>query len=146
MSGVETGKKMLFIGENGAGKTALMEALSGKRSATRRPMAVEYCGRFVNTPGEFLENRRFYPAIITTSADCDVVVMVQDATRINSLFPPQFASLFTRRVVGVVSKVQMAGANADRAIRFLKSAGAREIVLWNSDTGEGLERLQAMLQ
>ena len=141
----KTLKRVLLIGENGVGKTALIEALSGQRPATRRPMALEFCGPFINTPGEFLENRRFYPAIITTSADCDMVLMVQDATRISSLFPPQFATLFTRRVLGVVSRAEAPENQVERAKRFLQNAGAKEIVCWNTETGEGLEVLKSLI-
>ncbi|WP_218961389.1 EutP/PduV family microcompartment system protein [Desulfobotulus mexicanus] len=141
----KTMKRVLLIGENGVGKTALIEALSGQRPATRRPMALEFCGPFINTPGEFLENRRFYPAIITTSADCDMVLMVQDATRISSLFPPQFATLFTRRVLGVISRAEAPENQVERAKRFLQNAGANEIVCWNTETGEGLEVIRALV-
>ena len=138
-------KKMMLIGESGVGKTTLIRVLSGEGFSTRKTQAVEFCGGFIDTPGEFLENRRFYPALITSSADCQVVAMVQDATRISSLFPPQFSTIFSRKVVGVVTKVDVEDANVERAERFLKNAGAKEIIQSSSKTGIGLEQLKELL-
>lgn len=138
-------KKMMLIGESGVGKTTLIRVLSGDNFSAKKTQAVEFCGQFIDTPGEFLENRRFYPALITSSVDCDVVAMVQDATRISSLFPPQFATIFNRRVVGIVTKVDAEGCNVDRAERFLKNAGAKEIIRSSSMTNIGLDTLQDML-
>lgn len=138
-------KRMMLIGETGAGKGALIRALSDKNCSRRRPMAVEFCGPFVNTPGEFLENRRFYRALITTAADCDILAMLQDATRPASLFPPQFAAMFNRTVVGVVTKVDSEEADSQRAERFLRYAGVTEIIRTDTKTGTGLNALRRML-
>jgi len=138
-------KKMMLIGESGVGKTTLIQVLSGEGFSSRKTQAVEFCGRFIDTPGEFLENRRFYPALITSSADCDVVAMVQDATRISSLFPPQFSTIFTRKVIGIVTKVDVEGCNVERAERFLANAGVKEIIRSSSKTNVGLDILQELL-
>ena len=79
-------------------------------------MALEFCRFFINTPGELLENRRFYPA-----------------------------TLFTRRVLGVVSRAEAPENQVERAKRFLQNAGAKEIVCWNTETGEGLEVLKSLI-
>ncbi|WP_236891738.1 EutP/PduV family microcompartment system protein [Desulfoluna limicola] len=136
---------MMLIGESGVGKTSLIQVLSGEAFSARKTMAVEFTGRFIDTPGEFLENRRFYPALITSSADCDVVAMVQDATRISSLFPPQFSTIFTRKVIGIVTKVDVPGCNVERAERFLANAGVKEIIRSSSKANIGLDILQDML-
>ena len=137
--------KVMLVGEKGVGKRSLIQALSHEALLSRKPMAVEYHGQFVNTPGEFLENRRFYYALISTSATCKFLFMVQDATRNTSLFPPLFATMFNKTVVGVISKVDETTANISRAERFLQSAGAKNIVCVSTVTGEGVEHLRSII-
>jgi len=139
-------KRMLLLGETGAGKSSLIQALSGERYVPRRAMAVEFFGQFINTPGEFLENRRFHHALITSAADCHILALLQDATRPGSLFPPQFAALFNRTVVGVATKVDLEGADPERAARLLRNAGAGRIIRASARTGEGLDQLRALLR
>ncbi|WP_247648325.1 EutP/PduV family microcompartment system protein [Pseudodesulfovibrio sp. zrk46] len=135
----------MLIGETRAGKSSLIRALSGEEFHSHRAMAVEYFGDFINTPGEFLENSRYYHALITSSADCDTLIMVQDATRNTSLFPPLFAPIFNRPVVGVISKMDAPNANAERAELFLRNAGARTIVPTSAKDGTGIDVLRDML-
>ena len=70
--------------------------------------------------------------------------MIQDATRSTCLFPPQFAAMFNRNVVGVMTKTDASEANPERAERFLRSAGARQIVPVSARTGAGLDALRAL--
>lgn len=138
-------KKTMFVGETRSGKSSLIKVLSGDSYSPRRAMAVEHFGPFINTPGEFLENSWFYSALITSSADCEILIAVQDATRRTSLFPPLFVSMFNRKVIGVISNVDAFNADSDLAERFLKQAGAKEIIRTSTVTGEGIEELLAIL-
>lgn len=146
MRGEAAAKKMMFVGESFSGKSSLIRLLSAEQYHPRRGMAVEYHGPFINTPGEFLENRRFYQALITSSTDCDILAFVQDATRTSSLFPPLFASMFNRRVVGIVSKVDHSSANIERARKFLANAGVKELFCLSIVSGEGIRDIQKMLE
>lgn len=138
-------KKTMLVGETGAGKSGLIRALSGGAARCGRALAVEHIGGFINTPGEFLENRRFYSAIITAAADCEALLLLQDSTRRTSLFPPQFAAMFNRKVIGVISKIDSPSSRPELAERFLHSAGARKIVRVSAETGEGIEELKTLL-
>lgn len=109
-------------------------------------MAVEYCGPFINTPGEFLENRRFYPALITTAAECGMILMLANATHKTSLFPPQFVSMFNRAVLGVVTCADAPQADVERARRFLLSAGVRTVLVTDFESGRGVPALRAALR
>ncbi|WP_320172208.1 EutP/PduV family microcompartment system protein [Maridesulfovibrio sp.] len=138
-------KKMMFAGETRCGKSSLIRALSGESYTPRRAMAVEYFGPFINTPGEFLENSWFYHALITSSADCHVLALVQDSTRRTSLFPPLFASMFNRTVLGIVTKTDSPDADPVLAERFLRQAGAKKIIRTSSVSGEGIEEILSVL-
>ncbi|CCO23647.1 EutP/PduV family microcompartment system protein [Maridesulfovibrio hydrothermalis] len=138
-------KKMMLVGETRSGKSSLIKALSDGEYIPRRAMAVEYYGQFINTPGEFLENSRFYHALITSSADCQILALVLDATRKSSLFPPLFVSMFNRKIVGVVTNINASTADVGRAEQFLRSAGAKVVVCVCAESGEGLDSLREML-
>lgn len=135
----------MLVGECGSGKSSLICALSGEKHPRAKAMSVVYVGQFINTPGEFLENRRFYPALITAAVDCDILALVQDATRKSSLFPPQFCSAFNCRKIGIISKIDAEQAAPQRAEQFLRYAGARDIIRLSVKSGEGVDELKALL-
>lgn len=136
----------MFIGEWKSGKSTLIRALSGESYAPRKVLALDYFRNFVNTPSEFLENRRFYPALITAAADCDMLVFVQMATRSTCQIPPSFASMFNRRVIGVITGADLPGANLERARRFLKNAGVKEMFCVDAAGGAGMEELRMAVE
>ena len=136
---------MLLIGERGAGKRNIIQAFADKAFLPRGSMSVEYCGPFIVTPGEFLENRRFYCALIAIAGECDILAFVQNATRKNSLFPPRFAAMFNRTVVGIITHANAAAANQERAERFLQNAGIRDCILFEEKHGPGFEAIRSLL-
>jgi ethanolamine utilization protein EutP len=138
-------KKMMLVGETGSGKTSLIRALCGQAFTVRKTQAVEYRGQLVDTPGEYLENRRFYTALVTCSCDCGVIGLVQDVTRPSSIFPPLFARLFNKQTIGIITKVDLEGHGCARAERFLTHAGAAAVVRSSSKNNVGLGWLRAYL-
>lgn len=138
-------RRIMLIGEWKSGKSSLIRALSGADYTPRKVLAVDFFGRFVNTPSEFLENRRFYPALITAAADCDLLVFVQDAVRRSCQIPPAFAAMFNRRVIGVITKTDLPDADVRRARRFLENAGVRDIFCVSVTEGSGMDELRAVI-
>ncbi len=99
-------------------------------------------GIFVDSPGEFLENRRLLPALLTSSTTCNIVVLVQDAAAITSPFSPGFAAMFNKRVIGVVTKIDKESSCSERAEEFLRRAGVKEIIKTSAVEKTGLDRLK----
>ena len=137
--------RIMLIGEWRSGKSTLIRTLSRSDDRPRKVFAVEHHGDFVNTPSEFLENRRWYPALITASAHCDTLIFVQDATRTTCQIAPALAAMFNRKVIGVITKTDLPEANVGRAERFLRNAGVREIIPVSLATGEGVAGLRHLL-
>ena len=136
----------MLIGEWRSGKSTLIRILSRSDYRPRKVFAVDHHGDFVNTPSEFLENRRWYPALITASAHCDTLIFVQDATRSSCQIAPSLAAMFNRRVIGVITKIDLPEANVQRAERFLRTAGVREMCAVSLATGEGVDVLRQTLE
>ena len=138
-------KKLLLIGKTGSGKTTLSQALQGLTIIYRKTQAVSYSPCIIDTPGEFVENRRYYSALLASAAACDLVGLVQDGTLGNSVFPPKFASMFNKKVIGIISKTEHKLCNVARAEKFLRWAGAEEIIHTSSLTRSGISELQEYL-
>ncbi len=120
--------RIMLVGESHCGKSSIIRSLTHEEYRPRKALAPIYFRNFVDTPGEFLENRRFFRALITASAHCDALVFVQDATRSWCMLHPGLARMFNRKVVGVITKCDQERANVERARRFLANTGVRDIV------------------
>ena len=120
-------KRMMLIGKTGVGKTSLIQALKNEELSYKKTQALEFIDGIIDTPGEYLENRRYYNAIITMSFDVSIVVLVHDAKSDDSYFPPGFAGIFNRKVIGIITKIDSENANIKRARKILENAGAGEI-------------------
>ncbi|MEA3544015.1 MAG: EutP/PduV family microcompartment system protein [Thermodesulfobacteriota bacterium] len=135
-------QKILLIGKTGSGKTSLIQGLQDQKIIHKKTQAITFSGMFIDSPGEFLENRRLYPALMTSSVGCNIVALVQDSTVINSVFPPKFSSMFKKRIIGIVTKVDKESSHPERAEKFLRWAGAEEIIRTSAIDKTGLEQLR----
>lgn len=136
-------KRIMLIGQSQCGKTSLVQRLQGDPMAYHKTQALDYCDYAIDTPGEYLENRCFYSALITTSCDADVVALVQSADSPQCFFAPMFATAFNKPVIGIITKADTTsdGHDLDFARQQLMQAGAQSLFITSSVTGEGLSPL-----
>jgi ethanolamine utilization protein EutP len=118
----------MLIGKSGSGKTTLTQALQGVELRYRKTQSVDYTASIIDTPGEYMENRRFYAALRATAADCTVIALIQDACDDQNMFPPLFAAMFSQPVVGIITKIDAPSADSERAEGILRQAGAANII------------------
>ncbi|MEM1485462.1 EutP/PduV family microcompartment system protein [Oscillospiraceae bacterium PP1C4] len=140
-------KKIMLVGKTFSGKTTLCQYLNNQELQYHKTQSIQVIGdSMIDTPGEYLERRNLYRALIVTSVEAEAIVLVQDAMDDNSMFAPQFASMFPKPVLGVVTKADLAGEeDIERAKSFLKDAGAQQIFVISSVTGSGCKELYAYL-
>lgn len=136
-------KKIILIGGTKAGKTTLLEALKGKeyREIEKRTQSLEYENKAIDTPGEYIENRRFYTSLISAAQDAAVIGLVADATAEQYFLPPAFASAFARPVIGIVTKIDSDEADLEYARETLEMSGAEKIFFTSAVTRAGLNGL-----
>ena len=141
-------QRMMLIGRSQAGKTTLCQRINNEDLRYHKTQTVQIINKnIIDTPGEYLERFSMRGALIVTSTDADVIVLVQDATESGTMFPPLFNSMFTKPVVGVVTKCEIADEHLiARAEKYLRSAGTKEIFFTSSVTGEGVDKLVERLQ
>lgn len=138
-------KKMILVGKQGAGKTTLIQKLMQMDLKYKKTQSIEYYPDIIDTPGEYLENPRFYNAIITLSFDASFVALVHDSTSSDNYFPPGFGKMFNKKVIGIVTKVESENSDPKRSENWLKIAGAEEIYKVSAYANEGIEQITTLL-
>jgi ethanolamine utilization protein EutP len=140
--------RFMLIGGVGAGKTTLIKALESKDplQGVRKTQMIDYSGWGIDTPGEFVEMGHLRRSLIATSFDAQLLIAVQDATRSEAHFPPNYFLLFPQPTIGVITKLDAPEANVDQATSLLRHAGvAGEIYCVSALTGSGISDLRAYL-
>ena len=146
-SAEEKKKRVILIGRSAAGKTTLCQRINNEELKYHKTQTVQIINKnMIDTPGEYLERTGFRGALVVTSVEADIILLVQDATEEGTMFPPMFNSMFAKPCVGVVTKADLAGEEqVERAKKYLKSAGAGSLYVTSAVTGEGVEVLVKQL-
>ncbi|WP_028546177.1 EutP/PduV family microcompartment system protein [Paenibacillus taiwanensis] len=141
-------KNIIFAGSTGSGKTTLCQKLHGQVIAYKKTQAVERFEQAIDTPGECIENRYLYKMLLVSSVDADVIGLVQDCTKEESYFPPAFATVFAKPVIGIVTKVELAQSReeVEQARAYLQAAGVEAIFEVSTIEDVGVEALQQYLE
>lgn len=137
-------KKLMLVGRTGAGKTSLTQRLTGEAYGYKKTQVVDYCDYIIDTPGEYIENKVYYKALIVSAMEADVVGLVQPANEPESCFPPGFASAFSRPVIGIITKTDLT-EDLGQAQHYLQDAGVACIFQVSSETQAGIEDIKQLL-
>ncbi|MDR1825466.1 MAG: EutP/PduV family microcompartment system protein [Bifidobacteriaceae bacterium] len=140
-------QRAILMGMSGCGKTTLIQRLHRDALSYHKTQAVEHHLDFIDTPGEYLEIRHYYRALIVTSADADVIGLVQECGTDRTWLPPAFATTFAKPVFGIVTKTDLVQdpAQLDFARSVLRQAGAYPVFEVSAVAGTGLEPLAEYL-
>lgn len=136
-------KKIILVGKSGCGKTTLIQRAQAKSLRYQKTQMVDYCGEFIDTPGEYLELRNLYRALIVTAADADIIGLVQACCEAESYLPPSLGAVFPKEVIGIVTKTDLASSPEDirHARDVLVHAGAGKIFEISALLNEGVDTL-----
>lgn len=137
-------KKTLLVGRHGVGKTTLKQALRGEEIRYEKTQYMQYGDWLIDSPGEYAEVHGLGAALAIYSYEADVVALLIAADEDYSLFPPNITCIVNRDVIGVITKIDK--HSPERAERWLRLSGCKEIFPLNSHTGEGVEQLKAYLR
>lgn len=138
-------KKMILIGRTGSGKTTLVQALYKTEIKYRKTQSLEFYSNIIDTPGEYIENRAYYKAIIVSSADSDFIGLVHSCADTECIFPPNFSSIFAKPIIGIVTKTDLHYKDVERAKKCLYDSGARHIFLVSAISGQGIDDIRKLL-
>ena len=134
-------KKIIFMGRSGAGKTTLTQKIKNKPIQYHKTQYINFHDMIIDTPGEYAENCHLGAALALYAYEADVVGLMISATDQYSLFPPNITCLVNRDVVGIVTHIDSEGANPERAERWLRLSGCKNVFHVASKSGEGVDKL-----
>lgn len=140
-------KKIILLGKSGSGKTTLIQRAGNSNLEYHKTQMVGYSGGFIDTPGEYLELRSLYRALIVTAADADVIGLVQECGETETYLPPQMGSVFPKEIIGIVTKTDLAKSEQEllHARDVLQNAGAGRIFEISAVRNTGMDELLAYL-
>ena len=101
-------QRMMLIGPSQCGKTSLTQCLRGENIHYQKTQAIVWSPTTIDTPGEYLENRSLYSALLVSACEADIIALVLNADAPWSPFSPGFTSSMNRPVIGVVTKADLA--------------------------------------
>ena len=140
-------KKVIFIGKTGSGKTTLCQKIHDLDLQYKKTQSVEVYDESIDTPGEYIENRFYYKALIVTAVDADRIALVYDCTAEESYMAPGFSSMFSKETIGIITKVGLASEEwqIQRAEDELRKAGVEKIFKIDTILGKGIDELVSYL-
>ena len=137
--------RLMFIGKIAVGKTSLCQRLSHEELVYRKTQTVQVLTSDVNmidTPGEYLERRMFRGPLMVTAMNADLILFVQSALDEQTMFPPNFTTMFPKPCIGVVTKCDAAEEEQIlKAEKFLEYAGIKKSFRVSNVTEEGVPAL-----
>lgn len=119
--------KVMIIGKTGSGKTTLMQRLNNYNLNYKKTQMVSYEKNIIDTPGEYLENKFYYKALLVAASEAEIIIFIQETTTTSTLYPPNFKMMFSgKEVIGVITKKDI-NSNTTNARENLNLAGVNEI-------------------
>ncbi len=138
-------KKIMLIGKTGSGKTTLTQILKKEAIEYKKTQSMSYYDNIIDTPGEYIENKAYYRALIVSAVECDIIGFVQNAEDKEIVFPPNFSEILNKPSVGIITKIDLV-ENYERAKTLLEEIGIKKIIGVSAKTLEGIEDIRLMIK
>lgn len=142
-------KKIMLIGKSGSGKTSLCQRLFDTELSYKKTQSIEVLGGCaIDTPGEYMEHRQFYKALVVTAVETDAVLLLHSAIDDQFIFSPRMSGMFNRPLIGVITKIDLCrdSERLEQVKYALVYAGASKVLEISNTTGEGIEELIREIQ
>lgn len=139
----------MLIGKIGCGKTTLCQRLFYEDPHYQKTQSIEVVGNTaIDTPGEYIERKVFYRALIVTAVEADMILALHDASDSQWSFSPRMNTMFNRPIVGVLTKIDkcVGPERLDYLEDLMHQLGAERVFRVNSISGEGVDELRSFLE
>lgn len=138
-------RKLFLYGRSEAGKTSLTQALKGEKIHYQKTQYTKTWDITIDTPGEYIETKGISFALCSFSFDSDVIGVLCAADEPFNVFCPGEVGFTTRPMIGIITKIDVPGANIPMVSQWLKEAGCERIFKVSNVTGEGIDELREYL-
>lgn len=141
-------KKIMFIGSIGSGKTTLCQRMVGEELNYQKTQSVEFYSQMIDTPGEFIQHRRYYNALQMMAADAEWIGLVANVMEEEQIFSPNFAQNLMKPCIGIITKIDLC-KNEEKiklAEERLKLAGVEKIFKVSAIENDGMAELNDFLR
>lgn len=138
-------KKLFLMGRSEAGKTSLVQALSGEELHYTKTQYTHSGDKVIDSPGEYSETKNFAHALACFSFEADVIGVLIAADEPFSLFCPACQSFVNRPLIGIITKIHSPHANLPMVRSWLINTGCERIFEVDNATQEGLQELRDYL-
>ncbi|MTH47389.1 propanediol utilization protein PduV [Intestinirhabdus alba] len=139
-------KRMMLIGPSQCGKTSLTQCMSGEALHYQKTQAIVWSPVAIDTPGEYLENRGLYSALLASACEAEVIALVLNADAQWSPFSPGFTGPMNRPTIGLVTKSDLADPQRiARVAGWLEQAGAQQVFVTSAVAKTGLDKMYTWL-
>jgi len=139
-------KRMMLIGPSQCGKTSFTQSMRGDSLRYQKTQAIFWSPSTIDTPGEYLENRCLYSALLASACEADVIALVLNADAPWSPFSPGFTNPMNRPVIGLVTKADLADLQRIALVEsWLEQAGAQKIFVTSAIEKSGIDEVFAFL-
>lgn len=142
-----TMKRLMLLGPSQGGKTTLLQCLRGEPLEYRKTQSLIYLSNAIDSPGEYIENRHFYSALLSSAFEADVIGLVQNIDSENNYFSPMFATLFNKPTIGIITKadIPVTARQKEFVINQLRQAGADPLFILSATQRDGISALLTYL-
>ena len=142
MQGHQNMRRILIMGAKGVGKRTLSNLIEGEQTTNKNNLDLYYRKKTIIAPGEFLEQTWLNNALIMVSQNQAYINLFLINSLHNSYYPPAFANSFTKRNIGVITKIDlMDEKNYKKSYQMAEDLGLDQIVAISNKTQDGLEKL-----
>lgn len=139
-------KRIMIIGARGTGKTSLANILNDKIELPKKSQDVMYGTYTIDIPSAYIENTWMYKHLIALSQDAYIIIILFDFNSNADIYSPNFASAFTKPVIGVINKCTIDSDDSNICNIFEKIGVKKPYFRINTNTNEGIKELKEYLK
>ena len=130
------------MGATGVGKRSLSDLIEGEKTPMKNNLDLYYRKKTIIAPGEFIEQGWLNNALIMVSQNQAYINLFLINSLENSYYPPAFANSFTKRNIGVITKIDLMDEKAyKKSYQMAEDLGLDQILAISNKTQDGLKKL-----